>query len=116
MTAGAAMMRIIIEIESPGERQPSITTDTVAGGSTSATGSAPPPDLGAQGFGEAMDAGPPTDGVPLGGPADTAIGGQAIDGGASPLAAAGGGGMPGGLLNENGAEELIDAGGAPDIG
>lgn len=109
------MMRIIIEIEGPGERQASVTTDTVAGGSTSATGSAPSPGLGGQGFGDAMDAGPPTDGVPLGGPADTAIGGQAIDAGAAPPLASGGEEMPSRLLDQNGAEELIDAGGAPDI-
>ena len=111
------MMRIIIEIDVPGEQQASVTTDTVAGGSTSATETAAPSaGTGAQGFGDALDAGPPTDGVPLGGPADTAIGGQAIDAGAASPLAAGGGEMSRGLLNQNGAEELIDAGGAPDSG
>ena len=108
------MMRIIIEIDVPGERQAAVTTETVAGGNTLATASAPSVGPGAQGFGDAMDAGPPAEGVPLGGPAETAIGGQAIDAGAAPPLAAGGE-MPDRRLGQNGAEELIDAGGAPDI-
>ena len=107
-------MRIIIEIDDTGERRSSVTTDTVGGGSTSAADSAPPTNLDAPGFADAIDAGPPTDGLPLGAPADTAIGGQAINAGAAPPLAAGGGEIPSGLLNRNGAEELIDAGGAPD--